>query len=131
MPGVTQVRARPTAPTTTAIEAAWPRVIGPKARSTVARRCSCRPSATAKSQPIPGLRPWKAPSRIRVSHGVALVILLTPVVRRPTGRWATARVLELFALVAVLAARARGRPANRQLARVRVAVRVGRGVAPL
>jgi hypothetical protein len=33
------------------------------ARSTAPRRRSCMPSATANSQPIPGLMPWKGTER--------------------------------------------------------------------
>src|SRR5947207_1141421 len=35
---------------------------GPSARQTARRSPWCTPNATAKSQPIPGLRPWSAPN---------------------------------------------------------------------
>jgi hypothetical protein len=38
-------------------EAACPAAIGPNARSTAQRRRSWSPSATANSQPMPGLSP--------------------------------------------------------------------------
>ena len=50
-----------TRPATTKIEAACPAATGARARSTAARLRSCTPLATASNQPMPGLRPWKAP----------------------------------------------------------------------
>ena len=52
--GAIQSCTAPTRATTMATDAACPSAIGPKARSTAARLRSCRPSATAKSHPMPG-----------------------------------------------------------------------------
>ena len=60
-----EVSTDPVSVTTTATtntDAACPAAIAGSAWSTSARDRSCRPRATANSQPMPGLRPWKAPS---------------------------------------------------------------------
>src|SRR5262249_16119973 len=49
-------------------EAACPSAIGGSARSTARPLFSCRPSATANSQPIPGFAPWYRPSAPRVAQ---------------------------------------------------------------
>ena len=60
-----------TSDTTNPTESACPTAIGGRAFQTAERRCSCSPNATAKSQPIPGFMPWKAPSPSSASHGHA------------------------------------------------------------
>ena len=40
-------------------------------------RCSCSPSATANSQPMPGLSPWTAPSSASAAHGHAVGAVMT------------------------------------------------------
>src|SRR6478672_11183651 len=63
---------RPSIPTVIAampMARVWPRAIGASAAVTARSRRSCRPSATAKSQPIAGLSPWNAPSAASVNQG--------------------------------------------------------------
>src|SRR5687767_1840313 len=54
---------------------AWPAAKGSIARQTAVRRRSCIPSATANSQPIPGLMPWKAPSATSAIQDQSIVIV--------------------------------------------------------
>src|SRR5262245_34241025 len=65
------------APTAPATASAWPAPSGTSARSTAPRRRSCMPSATANSQPIPGLMPWKAPSASSITHDVVVISVIT------------------------------------------------------
>src|ERR687891_1033941 len=58
---------------TTAIASAWPTPMGISASSTTVRLRRCRPRATANSQPMAGLMPWKAPSPTRASHDPTLI----------------------------------------------------------
>src|ERR1700692_3471853 len=48
---------------------AWPRAIGTSAAKTAVLERFCSPRATENSQPIPGLRPCQAPSRIKTNQG--------------------------------------------------------------
>src|SRR5213078_1933742 len=60
--------------TTQPMAAAWPTAIGTSDLATALPFCSCIPSATANTHPIPGLSPWKAVRhvslRVRVTIGV-------------------------------------------------------------
>ena len=58
-----------TASTTASTASAWPSAIGSSASRTTRRLPRCRPSATANSQPMAGLRPWNAPSPASASQG--------------------------------------------------------------
>src|SRR5215212_5098307 len=53
---------------TIATEARWPTAIGGSERSTTRALRSCMPRATAKSQPMAGFSPWKAPSPARARY---------------------------------------------------------------
>jgi hypothetical protein len=63
-----------TAKITMAIAAAWPSAIGRRDSSTTAPLRRCSPSATANSQPIAGLTPWKNPSPASATQGHRLLI---------------------------------------------------------
>ena len=74
---------RPTATATSPMARAWPRAIGPSAATTARSRRSWRPRATAKSQPIAGFSPWKAPSSASEIQGQDDAQLR----HRPTSAW--------------------------------------------
>src|SRR5690554_7400468 len=63
MPAVTK------APATIRIDSACPIAIGSSDSNTTERLFRLSPSATANSQPMAGLRPWKAPSPASTSQG--------------------------------------------------------------
>src|SRR5690606_22519094 len=57
------------APATTAMDNVCPIAMGRSDHNTTARLFLCSPSATANSQPVAGLMPWKAPSPPTTSQG--------------------------------------------------------------
>src|SRR6476469_10654074 len=73
MPGDSAAPAATATPMAAAIASRCPSVSGMSAHHTAVRRFSCIPSATANSQPIPGLRPWNAPNPAKVNHEVNVV----------------------------------------------------------
>src|SRR5258708_30373758 len=103
-----------TAPAMMGIDSACPSAIGGSAQKTVPRLLRCRPSATANSHPIAGLRPWKAPSPASTSQGHSAV-MIPPLRRRQTLRIAIGVRRAIAAFQPDLVRTTRMRPRDEEL----------------
>src|SRR5690606_39980644 len=81
---------------------ACPAASGSSAPQTAVRRCSCSPSPTANSQPMPGLIPWPAPSSSSAAQGHVVIVLTSVGIAEGVRRLVTAIEANLVRAQAVL-----------------------------
>src|SRR6266498_2458568 len=81
--------APPASRATPAIERKCPRAMGGRAWKTARRSPVCSPRPTAKSHPIAGLTPWKAPSSATVNQGAAALTPRPPLPSSGRSPWSS------------------------------------------